>query len=717
MQILPYGSWPSPLDAHLAATHDGRPEYVGFVGEEVWWTAPRPTEEGRRTLVRRHPDGTQESFLPPPWNVRSRVVEYGGQPWAGAALEDGPLVVFVHFDDQRLYACESGSAPRPLTPVSTLGGGLRWAEPQLLLDRGEVWCVLEEFTGTGPTDVRRVLAAVPLDGSAADDRSAVRELTDGRHRFVTGARLTPDGRRAAWLAWDHPRMPWDGTEVLVADVSPDGTLSGARVVAGGPEESIAQVDWQRSARGGVHYADGGMQYADGGGRYADDRMRSADGRMRSLGEGMRSTVGEAQSADDRTRSTEDGQHPPADCLLYTSDRTGWWNLYRDHEPVCPREEEFGGALWKLGHRWFAPLDNGLVAVVHGRGATALGILDPETGELVDAAGPWTEFASTLAVRGDRVVAVAASPRSAYEVVELDARTGRARVIGAAHDDAVDPAYYPEPQIRTFAGPDGRDIHAHVYPPHHPACAAPGHELPPYVVWAHGGPTDRAPLVLDLEIAYFTSRGIGVAEVNYGGSTGYGREYRERLREQWGVVDVEDCAAVARALADEGTADRGRLAIRGGSAGGWTAAASLTGTDVYACGTIRYPVLDLLGWATGETHDLESRYLDTLVGPLAEVPARYAERSPLQHAERIAVPFLLLQGLDDVICPPAQCERFLARLAGRRIRAPHAYLAFEGEGHGFRRAQTTVRALEAELSLYAQVFGLRPPGIPTLELVQ
>jgi dipeptidyl aminopeptidase/acylaminoacyl peptidase len=649
VQILPYGSWPSPLDARRAAVHDGRPEYVGFVGDEVWWTAPRPTEDGRRTLVRRHTDGREESVLPAPWNVRSRVLEYGGRPWAGVVRDGRPLVVFVHHADQRLYGYEPGAEPEPLTPVSAVGGGLRWAEPQVLLDRGEVWCVLEEFTGDGPTDVRRVLAAVPLDGSAARDRGAVRELTDDRRRFVTGARLSPDGRRAAWLAWDHPRMPWDGTEVVVAEVGADGTLGEARVVAGGPEESVAQVDW------------------------------STDG-----------------------------------CLLYTSDRMGWWNVYRDHEPVCPREEEFAGPLWKLGHRWFAPLEGGLVAVVHGRGAAALGLLDPETGEVVDVAGPWTEFASTLAVHGERVVAVGASPRSAYEVVELDTRTGHARVIGAAHDDAVDPAYYPEPQIRTFTGPDGREIHAHVYPPHHPGCVAPGAELPPYVISAHGGPTDRAPLVLDLEIAYFTSRGIGVAEVDYGGSTGYGREYRNRLREQWGVVDVEDCAAVALALADEGTADRRRLAIRGGSAGGWTAAVSLTGTDVYACGTIVYPVLDPAAWATGGTHDFESRYLDTLVGPLAEVPARYAERSPVEHADRITVPFLLLQGLDDVICPPAQAERLLARLAGRRV--PHAYLAFEGEGHGFRRAETVARALEAELSLYAQVFGLRPPGIPTLELV-
>ncbi|MFF0225363.1 prolyl oligopeptidase family serine peptidase [Streptomyces sp. NPDC004629] len=649
MRTMAYGSWPSPIDAALAAAHDGHPEWLGLVGDEIWWTEPRPEEGGRRTLVRRRADGGQESLLPAPWNVRSRVIEYGGHPWAGAVRDGRPLVVFVHFADQRLYRYEPGGEPRPLTPVSPVGGGLRWAEPRLDLERGEVWCVLEEFTGEGPGDLRRVAAAVPLDGSAAEDRGAVRELTAERHRFVTGPRLSPDGRRAAWLAWDHPRMPWDGTELIVADVTADGTLRGARTVAGGPAESVAQADW------------------------------AADG-----------------------------------SLLYASDRSGWWNLYRDGTPLCPREEEFGGPLWKLGHRWFAPLDSGLIAVVHGRGAKALGTLDPETGELADAAGPWSEFEPTLAAHGDQVVTVAAGPHSGYEVVELDTGTGRARVIGARHTDPVEAALYPEPRVRTFTGPGGREVHAHVYPPHHPDVRAPDGELAPYVVRAHGGPTGRAPLVLDLEIAYFTSRGIGVAEVNYGGSTGYGREYRDRLREQWGVVDVEDCAAVALALADEGTADRGRLAIRGGSAGGWTSAASLTNTDIYACGTIVYPILDLTGWGTGETHDFESRYLEGLVGPLAEVPERYAERSPAEHADRISAPFLLLQGLDDVICPPVQCERLLARIAGRGV--PHAYIAFEGEGHGFRKAETLVRALEAELSLYAQVFGLDVAGIQKLELV-
>ncbi|MET7369953.1 prolyl oligopeptidase family serine peptidase [Streptomyces sp. NPDC005566] len=661
-----YGAWPSPIDAALAASHDGRPEFVGDVGDEVWWTEPRPSEGGRRALVRRLADGTTTSVLPAPWNARSRVIEYGGRPWAGAAREEGgPLVVFVHHPDQRLYAYapDGSDEPWPLSPVSDIGGGLRWVDPQLHLDRGahgEVWCVLEEFTGESPTDVRRTIAAVPLDGSAAGDRSAVRELSGDRHRFVTGPKLSFDGRRAAWIAWDHPQMPWDGTVVMVAEVTEEGSFTGVRPIVGDIDESVVQVEWDR-----------------------------------------------------------DGS------LLFASDVDGWWELQRirpdavagavvPSSRLCAgRGEEFGGPLWKIGLHWFRLLDSGLIAVIHGRGTTRLGVLDPETGELVDVAGPWTSWAETLAVQDSRVIGIAASPHSSFEVVELDTATGHTRTIGPPHQDAVDPAYYPEPQIRTFTGPGGREIHAHVHPPHHPAVTGPGDELPPYVVWAHGGPTGRDPVALDLEIAYFTSRGIGVAQVDYGGSTGYGRLYRERLREQWGVVDVEDCAAVALGLAEEGSADRERLAIRGGSAGGWTAAASLTGTDVYACGAISYPILDLEGWATGETHDFESRYLDSLVGPLAEVPERYRERSPINHTDRLTVPFVLLQGLDDPICPPAQCERFLATLAGRGI--PHAYITFEGESHGFRRADTVRRALEAELSLYAQTFGIDRTDIPRLEL--
>ena len=349
--------------------------------------------------------------------------------------------------------------------------------------------------------------------------------------------------------------------------------------------------------------------------------------------------------------------------------------------------------------------------MHGVGATALGILDPATGELVDAAGPWTEWAPTLAVHGTRVVGVAASPRTAPR----GRRAGHLHRPGPRRSAprTTTPSTPRTTRSRRSApspGPGGREIHAHIYPPHNPDHAAPDDELPPYVVWAHGGPTGHAPLVLDLEIAYFTSRGIGVAEVNYGGSTGYGRAYRNRLREQWGVVDVEDCAAVALALADEGTADRDRLAIRGGSAGGWTTAASLTGTDVYACGTIIYPILDLTGWGSGETHDFESQYLESLVGPLAEVPDA-VPRALAGRARRPAhraVPAAPGPRRRDL---PARAVRAVPRRGSPAGGVPHAYIAFEGEGHGFRRADTMIRVLEAELSLYAQVFGLHPHRRP------
>ncbi|MFG1710434.1 prolyl oligopeptidase family serine peptidase [Nonomuraea sp. M3C6] len=658
----PYGAWASPIDAELAtagmtAGQIAAPAYVGVIGDEVWWVEPRPDDDGRVVLMRGPAEGAVRPVLPGPWNVRSRVIEYGGRAWAAAADDHGILAVFVHFADQRLYAYRPdvpGAEPRPLTPVSGVGGGLRWAEPEIDLVRGEVHGVLEEFTGDGPGDVRRVIAAVPLDGSAAGDRSAVRELCDDGRRFISGPRYSPDRRRAAWLAWDHPYMPWDAAEIMIADVGEDGIMRRVRTLAGGPGDPVAQVEW------------------------------AADG-----------------------------------SLLAALERTGWWNLYRVDpdtgrlRALFPAEEEFGGAQ-RLGLRWFGPLTDGRVAVLHGRGAQRLALLDPGTGDLVDVSGERSEWLPHLAVSGStRVVGVAAGRFRPYEVVEVDVATAEVRVVAQARYGAVDPAFLPEPQARVFIGPEGGEVHANLYLPRNPHATGPTGERPPFVVWAHGGPALRASLAVNLEIAYFTSRGIGVVEVNYGGTPGFGRAYRERLREQWGVVDVEDCATVARALVDEGLATAGRLAIRGGSAGGFTAAVSLVTTDVYACATILYPVLDLYSLATGQTHDFESHYLDSLVGPVAEVPDRYHDRSPVTHPERITVPFLLLQGTDDVICRPAQAERFLDRLAGRPV--PHAYLTFEGEGHGFRNQKTMVAAIEAELSLYGQVFGFAPPGIPALPM--
>nr|WP_198586966.1 prolyl oligopeptidase family serine peptidase [Glycomyces xiaoerkulensis] len=653
MTIATYGAWRSQVTAELVARADGRPAFLGRVGDEVWWTEPRPSEGGRRALVRPGADGPR-AVLPEPWNVRNRVHEYGGAPWVGSES----LIVFSNFDDQRLYRYEPGSEadPAPLTPVPRIPGGLRWCDMALDPGRGEVWAAMEEFTGERPTDVRRTIAAVPLDGSAAADRGALRELTGDRYRFTTGPRISPDRKRAVWIAWNHPDMPWDGTELRTAAVTDAGAFEDARTVAGGREESIPQAEWA-----------------------------------------------------------------PDGSLVVASDRTGWWNLYRlDPDSgravgLHPAEEEFAGPLWTIGSQWFEVLDDGRIACIHGRGEARLGLLDPATGTVTDAPGPWTEWAPTLVSNGGRIIGLAGGPSRDYEIVAWDG-AGTAEVVGREHVDRVDPAYYPEPEHRTFAGPGGRDVHASVHRPRNPDFEGPEGEPPPFAVWVHGGPTGSHRSVLDLEIAYFTSRGIGVVEVDYGGSTGYGREYRNRLRGRWGVVDVEDCAAVARALAAEGTADGERLAVRGGSAGGWTAAASLTSPaaeGLYACAAIMFPILDLAGWLGIGTHDFESRYLESLVGPYEEVPERYRDRSPVNHTDRISAPFVLLQGLEDAICPPENCERFLERLRGRGV--PHAYLAYEGEQHGFRMESSIVSAVRSEFGLYARTFGFDAPEAAALEL--
>jgi dipeptidyl aminopeptidase/acylaminoacyl peptidase len=653
VQQSPYGAWDSPITVDMVAAADGKPAFLGSVGGELWWTEPRPAEGGRRALIRRREDGTTVSVLPAPWNARSRVHEYGGHPWAGAPTPHGPLVVFTHFPDQRLYAFEpdSGGAPRPLSPVGAVPSGMRWCEPLVMEEFGEVWAILEEFTGERPTDVRRLLAAVPLDGSAAEDRAKVRELTDDAYRFLTGPKLSRSGSTLAWIAWNHPHMPWDETELRVADLTPEGELVEARTIAGGDGESIAQAEW------------------------------AADG-----------------------------------ALVYAGDETGWWNLHwvdpdsGGSGRVHAAEAEFAGPLWTLGSRWFQLLASGDIATIHGRGESRLGVFDAWDRKLNPVEGPWTDWAAGLCAAGDKVYGLAASPSTGYEVVEVDTAKGTTRVVAAAHQDEVDPAYYPVPEHRTFAGPDGREIHAHVYPPRNPRYEGPAGERPPYVVWVHGGPTSHVRAVLDMELAYFTSRGFGVVEVNYGGSTGYGRAYRERLREAWGEVDVEDCAAVARALAAEGTADPARLAIRGGSAGGWTAAASLSSEaaqGVYACAVIKYPILTLSGWTGDDTHDFESQYIYSLVGPPEVLEERSRERSPVDHADRIEVPFVILQGLEDEICPPTQAEALLERIKGKGV--PHAYRTYEGEQHGFRRDSTIVDAVLAEHALYAQVFGFAGPG--------
>ncbi|PPK63169.1 prolyl oligopeptidase family serine peptidase [Actinokineospora auranticolor] len=655
-----YGAWDSPLAAADVAAAGGEPrwlmeQWVAAAGEQIWWAEFRPTEGGRSTIVRWTPGRGAEDVLGPGWNVRNRVHEYGARPFA--VHSDGVRFVFTNWADQRLYLGIPRAEPVPLTPEPEIPAGVRYADPVIV--GAEVWCLRETITGPSPTDVRRDLVAVPTSGAAAADWDAVRVLA-ASHRFLSGPKVSPDKRHVAWIGWDHPAMPWDGTELCVAPVR--GTTVGEhRVLAGGPTESVCQLWW----------------------------------------------TGRAE-------------------LTVLTDPDGWWNAHRigldgTRTPLWTVEQEIGGALWKPGLSWGAPLADGRIALLavgwHERDGerthgSRLVVLDPRTGHVRHVETPHTVW-SGLVSNGTVLAGVAAGPNNQATVVRVDPDSGGLTELSAPRWTPPGSEWLPQPRHREFTAPDGTAVHAIVYPPRNPTATAPDDELPPLLVTAHGGPTGRSIDALDPEVTFFTSRGFAVAAVDYAGSTGLGRAYRERLNGQWGVLDVRDCALVATALADEGLVDRDRLVVRGGSAGGWTTCASLTSVSTYRCGTAYYPVLDLLGWATGETHDMESRYLDGLVGPLPEAKQTYVERSPVNRADRLDAPLLLLQGDEDEVCPPIQCERLLAAIDGRGI--PHAYLVFPGEQHVFRRAESIRRALEAELSFYAQVLGFTAAGVPRLPL--
>jgi dipeptidyl aminopeptidase/acylaminoacyl peptidase len=674
-----YGEWPSPIGGADVARKQIGLSFPTLAGDTVWWQEIRPSEGGRQTVVCQGPDGISRELLPAPWNARTRVHEYGGRSYL--PLADG--FVFASFSDQRLYRSRDGVQPEPLTAAPGADTSDRFADFVLAPGEDEVWCVRERHgvsrDGTGR--VRRAIVAVPLDGSATGDPEAVRVLVSGSDFYAFPA-PSPDGTRLAWICWDHPRMPWDGTELRVAALG-DGPVSDKnqqQLIMGGEAESVLAPVWR------------------------DDRS-----------------------------------------LYVISDRSGWWNLYLADllafpRALCPREEEFAEPLWQLGSYPYAVLDDGRIAVVHGHGQPRLGMLDPGTGQLADFDLPYQVFGSGLSAAGRSVVTIAGGPAVPLSVIKADIpAAGQQQQAAEVHelrqtlDSVPDAGYLPVPREARLTGPSGSVVHALVYPPANPAARAPDGELPPYIVWVHGGPTSQVGPRLDLEKAFFTSRGIGIIDVNYGGSSGYGRAYRERLRGQWGIVDVADAMAAALALAEAGQADGKRLGIRGGSAGGWTALAAVTsgigvtgpppeaGSDaaggtgrkgVFAAATSYFGVSDLRGFAA-QTHDFESRYLDGLIGPLPECESVYAERAPVGHVNEATCPVLLLQGLDDPIVPPAQSESIAADLAAHGIR--YAYLAFAGESHGFRKAETIIASLEAEVSFYGQIMGFAPPGIPQVAL--
>lgn len=638
----PYGSWRSPISAALIARGATPLAMAEFDGSNVYWAEGRPTEGGRHVVVQAQPSGQPAALTPEGFNARTRVHEYGGGAW----LVSRGTVYFSNYADQRLYRQDPGGQPHPITPEPSIQAGARYADGRVTPDGRRLICVRERHhPDREPTNE---LVAVPTDGSA---EPAV--LATGAD-FYAAPRVSHDGRWLAWLQWDHPRMPWDGTELWSARLSEAGTLGAARRIAGGPDESLFQPEW------------------------------SPDGRLHVI-----------------------------------SDRTGWWNLYAvgdddTLQPLAPMDAEFGTPLWVFGLATYGFLGDGRVACWYtDRGVEHLGLIQPGSGTVTPLPLPYTAYASgSLRVSGKTLLFKASTASEPMAVITYDVEQGASTLHRSSLERGVDPKYVSPAQPITFPSANGRDAHALYYPPRNADFSAPDGERPPLLVMSHGGPTSATTAAFDLEIQFWTSRGIAVVDVNYGGSSGYGREYRQRLNGRWGIVDVEDCVAAATYLAERGEVDGRRLAITGGSAGGYTTLAALTFTNTFAAGASHYGVADLEALAR-DTHKFESRYLDTLVGPYPERLDLYQQRSPIHFTDRLACPVILFQGLDDKVVPPQQAEMMAHALEKKGV--PYAYLAFQGEAHGFRKAETIQRVLEAELAFYGQVFGFETPGVPPVPM--
>jgi len=559
-------------------------------------------------------------------------------------------VFFSNFSDQRLYRQEPGAEPHPLTPETE--GRYRYADGQLTADDSSWIGVRERHEGSGRSDeVVNELVSLPADGSGE-----ARVIASGRD-FYSNPRISPDGSALSFLAWDLPWMPWDGCEAYVGSLGAGGELADVQHVAGRDgEESIWQPSWSPS--GELHFA---------------------------------------------------------------SDRSGWWNLERiregERQPLHPAEMEFGFPAWVFGSSSYGFLADGRIVCHYTHlGALHLALLDPETGEMLDLDVPHNAAAwgPSVSVEGDTIMFVAGGPTIPAQVVRLDVGARSIDVLKQSTSAEVDTAYFSVPREIEFPTEGDLTAFGHFYPPVNPDAVAPQDELPPLIVMSHGGPTGASSSIFDLETQFWTSRGFAVVAVNYGGSTGFGRPFRQRLNGNWGVVDLQDCVNAARYLVDRAEVDGSRLLIRGGSAGGYTTLCALTFTDAFTAGTSYFGISDLEPFATGETHKFESRYEHTLVGPYPEQAEVYRERSPINHVDRLSTPMLLLQGADDEVVPPSQAEVMVEALARKGL--PYAYLLFEGEGHGFRKADTIVAAIEAELSFYAQILGFERDDVPRLEIL-
>ncbi len=631
----PYGAWESPVTTEMLTAGALRFEGIAVDGGDVYWVESRPDEGGRCAAMRLAADGVISEVTTPAHNARTRVHEYGG----GALTVSNGVAYFSNFSDQRLYRrpVDGSEAPAAITPEIAV----RYADATVDRARGRLICVAEDHRRAG-TEAENLLVAVPTTGG---EPAPVHRGFD----FYASPRLSPDGNRLAWVCWNHPNMPWDATELWVADVAADGAPASPRRIAGaaGSEVSVLHPAWG-----------------------------------------------------------------PDGALYCVSDASGWWNLHRwDGErldPVLPMEAEFGLPPWLFGMGRYAVLDADRLVAHYGNAAgTRLGVIDAAAGRLREIDTPFTTFGLFAAASRGRLLCVAASTETGPALVAIDVDGGEVETLRRGAEPKLDPSYVSRAEPITYPSAGGRTTHAFYYAPRNPAFRAPDGERPPLLTFIHGGPTGGAEPGFRLAVQYWTTRGFAVVDVDYSGSTGYGTAYRRLLRGSWGIVDREDCEAAARHLVARGDVDPARLAIRGGSAGGYTTLCALAFGSVFTAGASYYGVSDAAALAR-DTHKFESRYLDALIGPWPERADLYEQRSPLHAVDRLSSPVIFLQGLEDAVVPPDQTARMADAL--RRKGLPVACLMFEGEQHGFRQAANIRRAAEAELYFYGRIFGFRPAGV-------
>lgn len=651
--VRAYGSWPSPITSDLLTRQSVRLGEPQITAAGCYWLESRPQELGRNVLMYQPLGGNSDNLLageagevlPGHISVRTKAHEYGGASYLATDND----VFYVNASDQRVYQW-TGERAVALTPETKAS----YADFCLDAVRGRLICVREDHRVPGEEPVAEIVAIGLADASSqeevADLAGNVRVLVSG-HNFFSNPGLSPDGSQLSWLCWNHPHMPWDASECWLSPLDESGTPAQPRRVAGGPGESIFQPQWS-----------------------------------------------------------------PGGELYLVSDRSNWWNIYQvtadTLTPVTRLDAEFATPQWVFGMSTYGFLnEHEILACYTQAGRWQLAHIETRSGRCRPLVTEFTDISQIQSWNG-RSLFLAANPCRSSELVLLNGtKVDALHCLAQSSGTDLDPAYLSQPQAVTFATGSATATeeqpvaHAFYYPPCNPDVTPPADNAPPLIVLCHGGPTGATETGLNLKIQYWTSRGFAVMDVNYRGSTGYGRAYREQLNHAWGIHDVEDVCAAARYLTDRGLANPQQLAIKGSSAGGYTVLAALTFTDTFKAGASLYGIGDLETLAT-DTHKFESRYLDTLVGPYPQERAVYHQRSPIHHTEQLSCPVIFFQGLDDLVVPPAQAQAMVDALDEKQV--PVAYVTFAGEAHGFRMASSIQRCLEAEWSFYGQVFGFDVP---------